>query len=97
MPRLARTDFKGRIWIPERGAAAVRPDALVYDIIDRSGQIVDRVQVPSPWAVGAIGDDGSVYLTAPTQPSVLPGVLGSTFMNNMPVQPLTKLARAVYR
>jgi hypothetical protein len=95
MPRMAKVDPDGRIWIPERGSAGLRPSSLIYDIIDRNGQIVDRVQVPAPYVVVAVGRGGSVYLAAPTQSSVLPGVLGSTFMTNMPMQPTMKFVRAV--
>jgi hypothetical protein len=65
IPQAARPDRLGRLWVREYTPAA-RPGAerLIYDVIDRNGAIVDRVQLPEGRAISGFGPDGSVYLTA---------------------------------
>lgn len=43
-------------------AADSGPPGLVYDVVDRSGKIVERVQIPAGRTVAGFGPDGIVYL-----------------------------------
>lgn len=62
VPRATRVDREGRIWLLERANIGSKAP-LVYDVIDRTGQIVDRVQMPPDAAVIGFGPGGSVYLS----------------------------------
>jgi hypothetical protein len=56
-----RADASGNIWvrtIPTRQM----PGGPVYDVINREGKLVDRVQVPEGRTIVGFGADGSVYL-----------------------------------
>jgi hypothetical protein len=66
VPRSTRVDPEGRIWLLERQNVGSKAP-LVYDVIDRTGQIVDRVQMPPNAAVLGFGPNGSVYLSITPQ------------------------------
>lgn len=56
-----RADMDGRLWVrtiptkPTTGGA-------IYDVIDKSGKLVDRVQVPAGTTIAGFGAGGVVYL-----------------------------------
>jgi len=58
-----KPDMDGRLWVrtiptkPTTGGA-------IYDVIDRSGKLVDRVQVPAGTTIAGFGSGGVVYLGA---------------------------------
>jgi hypothetical protein len=100
VPRSTRVDPEGRIWILERQNLGSKAP-LVYDVIDRSGQIVDRVQMPPNAAVLGFGPNGSVYLSITPQNNSL---AASMVQQANPVGPMggpggasapVKVARAV--
>jgi hypothetical protein len=66
VPRSTRVDLDDRIWLLERANLGSKAP-LVYDVIDRSGQIVDRVRMPPNAAVLGFGPGGSVYLSITPQ------------------------------
>lgn len=56
-----RADAKSNLWvrtIPTRQIAG----GPVYDVINRDGKLVDRVQIPVGRTIAGFGPDGSVYL-----------------------------------
>jgi hypothetical protein len=56
-----RADAAGNLWvrtIPTRQIAG----GPVYDVINREGKLVDRVQAPEGRTIIGFGADGSVYL-----------------------------------
>jgi len=58
-----RADFDGHVWIlPSTSTQAGR--GLLYDIVDRRGEIVERVRLPEGRALEGFGADGAVYLTS---------------------------------
>ena len=59
--RATRVDPPGRLWVTERPTNE-NAGGLVYDIIDHTGQIVDRVQAPAGYSVVGFGPGGIVYL-----------------------------------
>jgi hypothetical protein len=95
--RMTRVDLDGRIWVLERGKFAEPSPGLVYDIIDRTGQIVDRVQAPPNAAVIGFGPSGAVYLAiAPSHAGLansIPPVVAPQMSNTPPPNPV-KLAKA---
>jgi hypothetical protein len=59
----ARADAEGRLWvrtIPTKGIAG----GPVYDVLDRTGALVDQVQVPAGRTIVGFGPGGVVYLTS---------------------------------
>ncbi len=56
-----RADMDDRIWvrtIPTKASTA----GAIYDVIDRSGKLVDRVQVPANATIAGFGKGGVVYV-----------------------------------
>lgn len=46
------------------GAAAANAAGLVYDVVNRAGQLVERVQVPAGRTIAGFGPNGVVFLSA---------------------------------
>ncbi len=67
-PPVPRTGFmkadpEGRVWIlPSTSASAGK--GLLYDVVDRTGRIVERVRLPEGRALEGFGVGGVVYLTS---------------------------------
>ena len=57
----SRADPEGNVWVRTTLNAGNGP---VYDVIDRSGRLVDRVQIPNGTQIVGFGPDGAVYLVA---------------------------------
>ena len=56
-----RADMDGRVWlrtIPTKPT----PGGAIYDVIDKTGKLVDRVQVPAGTTIAGFGAGGVVYL-----------------------------------
>lgn len=67
VPGSARGDLNGRIWVHEGPSINGLPPGngnRTYDIIDKTGQIVDRVQLPDGTMLAGFGPKGLVYLLA---------------------------------
>ena len=56
-----RADRDGKLWIRNLTAApwTAGPE---YDVIDRTGKLVDRVALPAGTTIAGFGPDGTVYL-----------------------------------
>ena len=59
----SRADTQGNLWI-RTTAASTEPGALVYDVVNAKGALVERVQVPAGRQIVGFGPDGAVYLVA---------------------------------
>jgi hypothetical protein len=59
-PNSVRSDADGRLWIRTIPTKAVA--GVVYEVIDRSGKLVDRVLVPSGSVIVGFGPGGVVYM-----------------------------------
>ena len=58
-----RADFDGHVWIlPSTSTQAGR--GLLYDVVNRRGEIVERVRLPEGRALEGFGANGVVYLTS---------------------------------
>jgi hypothetical protein len=66
VPQAARPDRRGRLWVREYTPSSTSPEQerLIYDVIDRKGNIVDRIQLPAGRAISGFGPDGAVFMTA---------------------------------
>jgi hypothetical protein len=59
-----RADADNRLWIrPKPPLGAPRSGGTIYEIVDRSGTLVDRVQLPVGRTLVGFGPGGVVYLT----------------------------------
>ena len=56
-----RADMDGRIWVRTIPTKPT-PGGAIYDVIDKSGKLVDRVQVPAGTTIAGFGAGGIVYL-----------------------------------
>jgi hypothetical protein len=54
-----RADQSGNIWIRTISGVAGGP---VYDVVNRKGELIDRVQVPADHSILGFGPNGTVYL-----------------------------------
>ena len=58
-----RADFEGHVWIlPSTSSQAGR--GLLYDVVDRHGEIIERVRLPEGRALEGFGANGAIYLTS---------------------------------
>ena len=58
-----RADAEGNLWIRTIPTRQI-PGGPVYDVVNRQGELVDRVQVPAGRTIVGFGPGGSVYLLA---------------------------------
>jgi hypothetical protein len=56
----ARADMDGNLWIR---TMPLRPGGVVYDIVDRSGKLANRIQLPSGYTLVGFGRGKVVYLS----------------------------------
>jgi hypothetical protein len=56
-----RADLDNRLWVRTIPTKPT-PGGAIYDVIDRSGKLVDRVQVPAGATIAGFGPGGVVYL-----------------------------------
>ena len=56
-----RADMDGRLWV-RTIPTKVTTGGASYDVIDRNGKLVDRVQVPVGTTIAGFGEGGVVYL-----------------------------------
>jgi hypothetical protein len=59
VPGSTRADTDGNLWIRTSQNVSARP---VYDIINRKGELIDRVQLPANRVLVGFGSGGVVYL-----------------------------------
>jgi len=58
-PGSTRADAEGNLWIRTSQNVDARP---VYDIVNRKGELIDRVQLPANRTLAGFGQNGVVYL-----------------------------------
>jgi hypothetical protein len=56
-----QADRDARLWILPRTSLSAK-DGLLYDVINRKGEIVERVQFPKNYALAGFGEKGVVYV-----------------------------------
>jgi hypothetical protein len=56
-----RADTEGNLWIRTIPTKAI-PGGPIYDVINRQGQLIDRVQIPLDRNILAFGPGGTVFL-----------------------------------
>jgi sugar lactone lactonase YvrE len=59
LPGSTRVDADGNLWIRTTQNVDGRP---VYDVVNRKGELVDRVQLPSNRVIVGFGAGGIAYL-----------------------------------
>jgi hypothetical protein len=59
MPGSTRADAEGNLWIRTTQNVDGRP---VYDVVNRKGELIDRVQLPANRTLAGFGPGGVVYL-----------------------------------
>lgn len=57
-----RSDGDGRLWVRINTPKPI-PGGPIYDIISRTGELVDRLQIPQGYALSGFGAGSIVYLT----------------------------------
>ena len=56
-----RADMDGRLWVRTIPTKPT-PGGAIYDVIDKEGKLVDRIQVPAGTTIAGFGKGGIVYL-----------------------------------
>lgn len=56
-----RADTEGNVWVRTIPTAAIA-GGPVYDVINRKGELVDRVQIPANRTIAGFGSNGAVFL-----------------------------------
>lgn len=57
-----KADLDAHVWIVPRTSLSAK-DGLLYDVINRKGEIVERVQFPKGYVLSGFGKGGTVYVT----------------------------------
>ena len=57
-----RADAQGNLWIRTIPTKGVPGGGSVYDVVNRKGELIDRVQVPAGRTIVAFAPNGDVYL-----------------------------------
>jgi hypothetical protein len=60
---LMKADFRGNVWILPSTTAQIGR-GLLYDVVNRKGELVERVRLPEGRALEGFGRNGAVYLTS---------------------------------
>jgi hypothetical protein len=58
-----RADAEGNLWVRTIPTKQI-PGGPVYDVINRGGKLIDRVQIPAGRTIAGFGPDGAVYLVS---------------------------------
>jgi len=61
-PGAARPDLDGNLWILPTTSAQSQGGELVYDVVNKSGELFQRVRIPSGRSIAGFGKGGVVYL-----------------------------------
>ena len=61
-PGSARADLDNNLWIVPRTVIGGGTGGLIYDVVNRQGEIVKRVRLPKGRALVGFGPDGVVYM-----------------------------------
>lgn len=56
-----KVDLKGQLWIVPRTSAGAN-GGLLYDVVNRKGEVAERVQFPKGYALAGFGTGDEVYL-----------------------------------
>lgn len=64
-----RADPEGNLWVRTIPTKAI-PGGPVYDVLNRKGELVERVQIPDGRTIVGFGPNGSVFLAARKDTSV---------------------------
>lgn len=87
----ARADLDGNIWI-QTIPTKPQPAGVVYDILNKDGQAVDRVLIPEGRSILGFGPGGVVYLAVREGPATAIGAAGA-----LPTGAAMKIERARLR
>jgi len=60
-PGSMKIDLKGNLWIVPRTSAGAN-GGLLYDVVNRNGEVAERVQFPKGYSLAGFGNGGEVYL-----------------------------------
>jgi hypothetical protein len=60
----ARADVDGNLWVRTSARRAGAIGGPIYDVIDGTGKLIDRLQLPAGRQVVGFGKGGAVYLKA---------------------------------
>jgi hypothetical protein len=60
----AKADIDGNVWIRTSATRAGAIAGPIYDVVNRKGELVDRVQIPSGRLIVGFGRGGVVYMMA---------------------------------
>lgn len=64
-PLGVKADTDGNVWIlPSTSSFAGGPRGLMYDVVNRKGEMIQRVRFPDNRVLAGFGEDGVVYMLA---------------------------------
>ena len=64
-----RADPEGNVWILPNTSAAASGGGLIYDVVNRQGEIAERVQLPKGRILVGFGANRSIYLSNVMSPT----------------------------
>ena len=60
----ARADLDGNLWIRTSAVRTAGVAGPIYDVVNRKGELVDRLQIPAGRKIIGFGRGGVVYMSA---------------------------------
>jgi hypothetical protein len=57
-----QADFAGNVWILPSTTAHRVPGGVVYDVVNRRGELFERVQLPVSRSIAGFGRNGAIYM-----------------------------------
>lgn len=66
-PQQIRVDLSGNLWVIPSTSLAATNGGNVFDVINRNGEIIERVQLPAGRNLAGFGPGGTVYMSVPAQ------------------------------
>ena len=59
-----QADRDGNVWILPATTAHATPGAVVYDVVNRKGELFERVQLPAGRSIAGFGRNGAIYMVS---------------------------------
>ena len=59
-----RADLDGNLWIRTSSVRSGGVSGPIYDVVNRKGELVDRLQIPAGRQIIGFGRGGVVYMSA---------------------------------
>ena len=57
-----KSDLDGNVWLLPNTSARSTNGGIVYDVVNRKGELFERVEMPRERSIAGFGPQGTIYL-----------------------------------